>query len=92
MYRDALREVEERINGNTNPISKSNYSMQLDQHERQHNGAQSTGSAFPSQMILMAGGMSHKTQAPADARSGLAIGGLISGIRTGLESRHSQVK
>lgn len=34
VYRDALREVEERINGNTNPISKSNYSMQHDPHER----------------------------------------------------------
>jgi len=35
VYRDALREVEERINGNNpNPIPKSNYSMQLDPHER----------------------------------------------------------
>ena len=34
-YRDALREVEERINGNQNPLSKSNYSMQLEPHERQ---------------------------------------------------------
>ena len=33
-YRDALREVEDRINGNQNPISKSNYSMQLDPHEK----------------------------------------------------------
>ena len=33
-YRDGLREVEDRINGNQNPISKCNYSMQLDQHEK----------------------------------------------------------
>ena len=34
VYRDALREVEERINGNPNPIPKSNYSMQRDPHEK----------------------------------------------------------
>jgi len=56
-YRDALREVEDRINGNTNPISKSNYSMQLDHTEKGlHGGAQSTAGA--TQMILVAGGLS----------------------------------
>jgi len=57
-YRDALREVEDRINGNTNPISKSNYSMQLEQHTEKglHGGAQSTAGA--TQMILVAGGLS----------------------------------
>jgi hypothetical protein len=39
VYRDALREVEERINGNQNPISKSNYSMQLEPPEKQLGGA-----------------------------------------------------
>ena len=34
VYRDALREVEERINGNQIIIPKSNYSMQLDPPER----------------------------------------------------------
>lgn len=59
-YRDALREVEDRINGNTNPISKSNYSMQLDHNEKggglHHGGAQSA--AGTTQMILVAGGLS----------------------------------
>ena len=56
-YRDALREVEDRINGNQNPISKSNYSIQLDQNEKgHHNGVQST--AGTTQMILVAGGLS----------------------------------
>ena len=48
-YRDALREVEDRLNGNQNPKS-SNYSMQID-HEKAATGASSA------QMILVAGGL-----------------------------------
>ena len=51
VYRDALREVEERLNGNTHPISKSNYSMQLDAYGRaQLGGAQSTVTTTSQQM------------------------------------------
>ena len=39
VYRDALREADDRINGNTNQISKSNYSMQLDPLEKLHHGS-----------------------------------------------------
>lgn len=67
-YRDALREVEERINGNQNPLSKSNYSMQLDPHEKAlYDRAQVHGSAAQSKMMLVAGGLAHhKTRQTAD--------------------------
>ena len=91
-YRDALREVEDRINGNQNPISKSNYSMQLDHNEKglHHGGAQSTAGA--TQMILVAGGLSQKARAAADSSKNNNTGGWSSGVAGGLESRHSQVK
>ena len=58
-YRDGLREVEDRINGNLNPISKSNYSMQLDPHEKKHHhGGLQSAAAGAQQMILVAGGLS----------------------------------
>ena len=92
VYRDALREVEERINGNLNPIPKSNYSMQLDPHEKQLGGAQSTGAALSTQMILM-GGLSQKARVLQDSmKNSNNNGGLISGVANGIESRHSQVK
>ena len=94
-YRDALREVEDRINGNQNPISKSNYSMQLDPHEKGlQGGAQSAGGAGTTQMILVAGGLSQKARAAADSKNHSSnTGGWSNGVvASGLESRHSQVK
>ena len=95
-YRDALREVEDRINGNQNPISRSNYSMQLDPHEKGlQGGAQTAGGAGTTQMILVAGGLSQKVRAPLDSTTknhSSNAGGWSNGVASRLESRHSQVK
>ena len=86
IYRDALREVEERINGNQNQISKSNYSMQLDPLEKLHHGS-STSQHHP--MILVAGSLSQKprmveTSAYSRDKEGAA--------GTGFDLRKAQVK
>ena len=96
-YRDGLREVEDRINGNQNPISKSNYSMQLDHNEKQgllHGGAAAQSAAGTTQMILVAGGLSQKARAAAESKNHSSnTGGWSNGVvASGLESRHSQVK
>ena len=97
-YRDGLREVEDRINGNQNPISKSNYSMQLDHNEKQgllHGGAAAQSAAGTTQMILVAGGLSQKVRAPLDSTTknhNSTAGGWSNGVASRLESRHSQVK
>jgi len=94
-YRDALREVEERINGNLNPISKSNYSMQLDPFEKLNSGAAQGGgaTACSTQMILVTGSLTHKARGPSDNNKNNSnmIGGWSNhGTANGLEQRHSQ--
>lgn len=97
-YRDALREVEERINGNLNPISKSNYSMQmqLDPFEKLNSGAAQGGggaTACSTQMILVTGSLTQKARGPSDTNknnSNMMGGWSNHGATNGLEQRHSQ--
>ena len=57
-YRESVRDVEDRLNGNTNAIAKSNFSMQLDPLEkRSHSGVHNH------KMILVAGNAANKSKA-----------------------------
>ena len=56
-YRDAIREVEDRVAGGSSTIPKSNYSMQLDPLEkRSHSGVNHH------KMILVAGNAASKSK------------------------------
>ena len=101
-YRDALREVEERINGNTNPMSKSNFSMQLEARDKgihisgtggaaaQSSATATSSAANSAQMILVAGSIGQKgasSKIHTSAWNATSNGGVLA---SGLDSRHSQ--
>ena len=86
VFKDALREVENKISGGQPQISKSNFSMQLDPLEKLHQGS-SANQHHP--MILVAGSLSQK---PRLVETSAYPREKDSGAGHGVELRKAQVK